>query len=181
MSKVIRRTKEEIKAGFPHELKMSGINFETWLLEKKANTTEKPKKEPKQEIQKKPVKIAKVADPEEVMKKVPIVVPFPEEQPQKGNIPKIKEIIKETVIEKIIVKTKDNEDELKNLMKEALDTCRWEWLHIPLDDKFRQNDLNKHGKDGWKFAFILEKTILPTLKNDIICFQRPLQKKGAQV
>jgi hypothetical protein len=57
--------------------------------------------------------------------------------------------------------------------KEELQT--WEWQYLEVDNKFKLNMLEKVGKDGWKFAFVLE-TAFSSKKNPVLCFQRASKK-----
>ena len=44
-----------------------------------------------------------------------------------------------------------------------------------MDNNFRATDLNKYGKQGWKFCFIFDPKVSSprTTKPEEICFQRP--------
>lgn len=146
---VVRRTKEEIDAGFPIEVKRTGVTFEQWQAEQE-KITERIKE------QRKVIKL----DPP----------PEPKQQP-KEKIEYIK------VVEKIIVETKDNRTELKELIQEAFDKCTWEWKQVPMDDKFSVSQLSTLGRQGWRLAFIHDHKIMSpgSKKPDILCFQRPKQ------
>jgi len=155
--KIIRRSKKEIKEGFPLEDKVKGVKFEDWLL---GRDLVKKAKQPLS------------ADEEISQRERPthkkIVMDIPAETPSKTNV----RVIEHTYhTEKVIVEGK-NRKELGIMLADLVGKGIYEWKHVPIDDKFRATRLNELGKEGWKFAFILEKTILPSLKFDTISLQR---------
>lgn len=148
---ILRRTTKEIEAGLPLGMKRDGMTLEAWL-----ERQEKKEKKPIPEKEKtKEVKSEFFSKPKQ-----------PDPPPKKVYV---------RSIERIIIQTKDNEEEIKNLINEAVDQCLWEWKNVPLDNKFKITILDKLGKDGWKFAFIYEPGLIDSKSNkpDLICFQRP--------
>ncbi len=147
----VRRTQEEIDAGFPIEEKRNGITFEEW---KERASTEVA-------IARKLVKL----DPP----------PEPKQAPPPVK-PKV-EYVKHT--EKIIIKSEDNEEELRSLIQESLDKCIWEWKELPIDSKFKVTMMGSLGKQGWRFAYIFDPKMVDSnsKKPQVMMFQRPKRKK----
>jgi hypothetical protein len=172
--KRVRRTAEEIRAGFPHELKKKGVNFKTWLKEQKTKGKNATKKKTR------PLKSnGYYENSEDVrVKRVFKIAPPPKysDPPKRAEKEAKTEYIK--VVEKVIVKTKNNSEELHRIMQAALENCVWEWKYVPLDEKFKIEQLDKLGKQGWKLAFIHDNRLLhpKSEKPDILCFQRPKLK-----
>jgi hypothetical protein len=167
---VVRRTKEEIKAGFPHKLKEQGVDFTIWLEEQK-----KQKVYEQEDLKsKKTTKENQLPKKEFPLKKNLKLKVFEEKEPENENK---KEYVK--IVEKIIIKDKNNEKQLKDLINEALDNCLWEWKRVPLDDTFKVEYLDKYGKEGWKMAFIYEPKLINSNSNkpNYICFQRPAKRE----
>ena len=144
---VVRRTKEEIDAGFPIEEKRTGVTFEEWKLRQEKL----------------------VEEVKEQRKKVVIEAPPEPKQAPREKVEYVKHV------EKIIVETKDNRKELRELISEAYEKCTWEWKRIPLDDKFKVPMLTTMGNQGWHFAFIFDPKMVNenSKKPQEMVFQRP--------
>ena len=67
--------------------------------------------------------------------------------------------------------TDGTEKTVQQIIKAELDKCAWEWKQVDLDNKFRISQLNRLGKEGWRFAFIHETA--SDSKPNHICLQRP--------
>ncbi len=196
----LRRTKEEIEAGFPHELKAAGTIFEDWQAEKNKleevidsensaptqlgvrRTQEEidaefPIEEKRNGVTFEEWKDRATVDISIARKLVKIDPPPELKQAPAPVKPKV-EYIKHT--ETIIVKTEDNEEELKSLIQEAFDKCVWEWKEVPIDSKFRVPMMHSLGAQGWKFAYIFDPKMvdITSKKPEIMMFQRPRRKKS---
>ncbi len=203
MAQRIRRTLKEIEAGFPLAQKYKGISFEDWQAKQLAKPIpEKPlSKEAKQfsgkrikrtkaeieagmpifakregmtlgewQAKQKEAQIKADEQNHKIQKTGPkFPDPLPVKQNHKDSFREVKEV------QKIILETKNNKKEVKALFKEALERCAWEWKRINLDRDFKVSMLDKLGREGWKFAFMVEwPVIMPnSKKSNEILFQRP--------
>ena len=206
---VARRTGEEIKAGFPHDLKKQGILFGDWQKDQniKPKSNGKPKtagvvRRTKEETEWKfPLALKKKGVDFEKWKEKEMAVPIPAKAPT----PKVEAYLKEVeqpkvlieapkelkqppkppkveyvkVIERVIIETKDNTKELRQLIAEVADQVTWDTKLIPIDSKFKTTMMTELGKQGWKFCYIFDPRIVDpkSKKPDIMTFQRAKRKK----
>ncbi|MBC8551990.1 MAG: hypothetical protein H8D23_20280 [Candidatus Brocadiales bacterium] len=198
---VTRRTKAEIEAGFPHELKAKGVDFMQWVEEQRAEAKPNGRPKPqlplmgvvrraKEEIEAGfPIEVKRtgvtfdqwkeeqaklVAEVEKQKKTKKVLIEAP---PEPKQAPKTKvEYVKH--VEKVIVETNNNRKELKEIIQETFDKCVWEWKHVPMDNKFKVSTMTSLGKQGWKFAFIFDPKMVSENSKKVqqMCFQRPRQK-----
>jgi len=193
----VRRTSEEIAAGFPHELKIEGVLFEDWSAKKdkvrtviKEDTaTQVGVKRTQEEIEagfpleekRNGVLLAEWLDRTKKAvnagRKAAVLDPPPEvKQPP---VPKKREIEYVKHTETIIVKTDENAEELRGLIQEAYDSCVWEWKEVPIDSKFKVSRMKTLGSQGWRYAYIFDPKCVDSnsKKPQIMMFQRPRRKK----
>lgn len=174
----IRRTKAEIKAGLTVAQKKKGVTLESLLQTQKEQRKEAKKREQLVKSTDTPRKKRSAnrnyVTTEEVIRedfdgpKKYIYKTETVEKEVEVKIPVIKEV-------RILNGTKKTEKTVQEIMKQELDKCSWEWKRVPMDNNFRATDLNKYGKQGWKFCFIFDPKISSpgTTKPEVICFQRP--------
>lgn len=198
----IRRTEEEIKADFPHALKLKGVKLEDWKRNKKIEETRhktkmlldnirRTKKEIKAgfPIEKKRAGITldqwleKRAEENAKLKPIGNKVES-KLQTRKEEESKTKTKRKDLpATHVLIVNDKEDEKTIERIVREAVEYCKWEWKMIPLDNKFKIQMLKTLGDQGWKLAFILENSIVNPNSNkpDMLSFQRIQIKKGKNV
>jgi len=198
----VRRTKAEIEAGFPQELKAKGIKFEDWQAEKAAEKSKLEEKIKQEEatpshlgvrrtqeeidagfpIEEKRNGVtfeewkAKASDDVAIARKLVKIDPPPEPKQPATPKPKI-EYVKHT--ERVIMVCEGHEEEVRDLIAEAYDDCIWEWKEVPIDAKFKVAKMTSLGKQGWRFAYIFDPKMVDekSKKPQVMMFQRPWRKK----
>lgn len=102
-------------------------------------------------------------------------------KPIKVEPPVIKErpvFIEKQTVKEIRILDKDKEKPLREIIEEEFANGQWEWKEVPLDKDFKRTELDKLGKAGWKFAFILERDLFdPTSKKPNVIMLHRLAKK----
>lgn len=154
MKKRVRRTKEEKAAGI--------------TLEQKKESLHKEEEIPAQELPKKRGRRKLTDIGRELLSEG--------QKENKSDSPAFDNKEKRDTPEKerqVVVQLINNKKELQEVLAEEFANGYWEWKEVIIDSSFRINLLNDLGKEGWKFAFVLDKTLLSSVdKPNTLYFHR---------
>jgi len=70
-------------------------------------------------------------------------------RPKKIKEPVVEEIVDNTIVRKLIIE----------LIDEEFSSGIFQWKSLKLDKTFTQKVLSDLGKEGWKFAFVLDTSV----------------------
>lgn len=161
----LRRTLEEINVGLSVEEKRNGVTIED---KRKINSSG-------EKVIKTTIK-SKTPYEEEVLDRVDMSDDGTVRTVFKSRQTTVEKIIEKPVIKEIRIlnESTGRERTVKEILDEEIGKCKWEWKHIPLDNKFKVTMLGTLGKQGWRFAFMINwKIVDPNSKKlDELCFQR---------
>jgi hypothetical protein len=102
-------------------------------------------------------------------------------KPLRVEPPAVKErpvFIEKQIIKEVRILDKEQEKPLREIIEEEYASGTWEWKEVPLDKEFRRTLLDQLGKEGWKFAFVLERDLIDpnSKKPDAIMLHRLAKK-----